>query len=383
MKKYFGLVLILFTSLLYSQNRVITTGVPFLLITSDARSAGMGEQGVATTPDAYSQNWNPSKYSFAPSESGIGVSYTPYLSQLVNDIFLANVSYYRVISERAAWATSLKYFSLGEIEIGQTPADFINPLIERPNEFVLDFSYALKLNESFSMGVTGAFINSDLKLGSATDDASAASTVAFGISGYYQSDELNIGTFDGKWRGGFYVSNLGPKLTYETDGYADYLPTNLKLGGGLDIILDSYNTLTFGLEINKLLVPTPSEPIVSTNADGEEIITGYIQPDVSFLSGIFKSFGDAPDGFSEELQEFTWAFGAEFNYNNAFALRAGYFNEHELKGARKFITLGAGFKYNVVDIDLSYLISATKVINPLENTLRFSLTFNFGDSRED
>ena len=383
MKKYFGLLLILFTSLLYSQNRVITTGVPFLLITSDARSAGMGEQGVATTPDAYSQNWNPSKYSFAPSESGIGVSYTPYLSQLVNDIFLANVSYYRVISERAAWATSLKYFSLGEIEIGQTPADFINPLIERPNEFVLDFSYALKLNESFSMGVTGAFINSDLKLGSATDDASAASTVAFGISGYYQSDELNIGTFDGKWRGGFYVSNLGPKLTYETDGYADYLPTNLKLGGGLDLILDSYNTLTFGLEINKLLVPTPSEPIVSTNADGEEIITGYVQPDVSFLSGIFKSFGDAPDGFSEELQEFTWALGAEFNYNNAFALRAGYFNEHELKGARKFITLGAGFKYNVVDIDLSYLISATKVINPLENTLRFSLTFNFGDSRED
>ena len=383
MKKYFGLLLILFTSLLYSQNRVITTGVPFLLITSDARSAGMGEQGVATTPDAYSQNWNPSKYSFAPSESGIGVSYTPYLSQLVNDIFLANVSYYRVISERAAWATSLKYFSLGEIEIGQTPADFINPLIERPNEFVLDFSYALKLNESFSMGVTGAFINSDLKLGSATDDASAASTVAFGISGYYQSDELNIGTFDGKWRGGFYVSNLGPKLTYETDGYADYLPTNLRLGGGLDLILDSYNTLSFGLEINKLLVPTPSEPIVSTNADGEEIITGYIQPDVSFLSGIFKSFGDAPDGFSEELQEFTWAFGAEFNYNNAFALRAGYFNEHELKGARKFITLGAGFKYNVVDIDLSYLISATKVINPLENTLRFSLTFNFGDSRED
>lgn len=383
MKKYFGLLLILFTSLLYSQNRVITTGVPFLLITSDARSAGMGEQGVATTPDAYSQNWNPSKYSFAPSESGIGVSYTPYLSQLVNDIFLANVSYYRVISERAAWATSLKYFSLGEIEIGQTPADFINPLIERPNEFVLDFSYALKLDESFSMGVTGAFINSDLKLGSATDDASAASTVAFGISGYYQSDELNIGTFDGKWRGGFYISNLGPKLTYETDGYADYLPTNLKLGGGLDLILDSYNTLSFGLEINKLLVPTPSEPIVSTNADGEEIITGYIQPDVSFLSGIFKSFGDAPDGFSEELQEFTWALGAEFNYNNAFALRAGYFNEHELKGARKFITLGAGFKYNVVDIDLSYLISATKVINPLENTLRFSLTFNFGDSRED
>jgi hypothetical protein len=383
MKKTLVLVFMLMTPLLYGQNRVITTGVPFLLITSDARSAGMGEQGVATTPDAFSQNWNPSKYTFVSGESGIGVSYTPYLSQLVNDIFLANVSYYRVVSPRASWATSLKYFSLGEIEIGQTPADFINPLIERPNEFVFDFSYALKLNESFSMGVTGAFINSDLKLGSATDDASAASTVAFGISGYYQSDQRDFNNFEGKWRGGFYISNLGPKLTYETDGYADYLPTNLKLGGGFDLILDSYNTLTLALEINKLLVPTPSEPIVSTNANGEEIITGYIQPDVGFLNGIFKSFGDAPDGFQEELQEFTWAFGAEFNYNNAFALRTGYFHEHEEKGARKFITLGAGFKYNVVDIDLSYLISATKVINPLENTLRFSLTFNFGDPIEN
>ena len=323
MRSFFSVVFVFIAIALYGQNRVITTGVPFLLITSDARSAGMGEQGVATTPDTFSQNWNPSKYSFAPNESGIGVSYTPYLSQLVNDIFLANVSYYKVVSERAAWATSLKYFSLGEIEIGQTPADFINPLIERPNEFVLDFSYALKLNESFSLGVTGAFINSDLKLGSATDDASAASTVAFGVSGYYQSAQRDFSNFEGKWRGGFNISNLGPKLTYEDDGFADYLPTNLKVGGGFDFVLDSYNTLSLGLEINKLLVPTPSEPIKSTNADGEEIITGYIQPDVSFLSGIFKSFGDAPDGFSEELQEFTWALGAEFNYNNAFALRAG------------------------------------------------------------
>ena len=157
MRSFFSVVFVFIAITVYGQNRVITTGVPFLLITSDARSAGMGEQGVATTPDAFSQNWNPSKYSFAPSESGIGVSYTPYLSQLVNDIFLANVSYYRVVSERAAWAISLKYFSLGEIEIGQTPADFINPLIERPNEFVLDFSYALKLNESFYRAVLTHF----------------------------------------------------------------------------------------------------------------------------------------------------------------------------------------------------------------------------------
>ena len=378
MKSFFSVAFIFIAIVLYGQNRVITTGVPFLLITSDARSAGMGEQGVATTPDAFSQNWNPSKYIFAPSESGIGVSYTPYLSQLVNDIFLANVSYYKLVSERAAWASSIRYFNLGEIQIGQTPQDFINPQTENPNEFVLDFSYALKLSESFSMAVLGSFINSDLRLNTGTSDASAANTVAFGISGYYQSEQSDFTNFEGKWRGGFNINNLGPKLSYETDGYADYLPANLKLGGSFDFILDSYNTLSLGLEINKLLVPTPSEPITI-----EDEVIGYAQPDVSFISGIFKSFGDAPDGFSEELQEFTWALGAEFNYNNAFAVRAGYFNEHEDKGARKFITLGAGFKYNVVDIDLSYLISATKVINPLENTLRFSLTFNFGDSQED
>ena len=383
MKKITFIILMLVSAIAFSQNRVITTGVPFLLITSDARSAGMGEQGVATSPDAYSQNWNPSKYTFASNQSGLGISYTPYLSQLVNDIFLSNINYYAVTSERSAWAASLKYFSLGEIELGQTPADFINPLIERPNEFVVDFSYALKLNESFSLAVTGAFVNSDLKIGSSFDDASSASTVSFGVSGYYQSKQSSFESFEGKWRSGFYLSNLGPKLSYEKEGFSDYLPTNLKLGGGFDFIFDAYNTVTLSLELNKLLVPTPSEPIYGTDTDGGQIIEGYTQPDVSFLSGIFKSFGDAPDGFGEELKEFTWALGAEFNYNNAFALRTGYFNEHEDKGARKFITLGAGFKYNLIDIDLSYLISATKVINPLENTLRFALTFNFGDTREN
>lgn len=359
-----------------AQNRVVTTGVPFLLITSDARSAGMGEQGVATAPDAHAQNWNPAKYAFAPYDTGFGVSYTPYLSQLVNDIFLGNITIYNTISDRSAWSASLKYFSLGEIEIGQTPQDFINPLIERPNEFVLDVAYALKLSDYFSMAVTGAFVNSDLKLDSGNnDDASAASTVAFGVSGYYQSEEIPYSAYAGRWRAGFNLSNMGPKLSYEEGGQSDYLPTNLKLGGGFDFIFDSYNKLAVSMEINKLLVPTPSEAI--TNAEGE--ITGYRQPDVSFINGMFRSFGDAPDGFSEELKEFTWALGAEFSYDDSFALRAGYFNESEDKGGRKFLTLGAGFKYNVVDIDLSYLISATKNINPLENTLRFSLTFNLGD----
>lgn len=361
-----------------AQNRVVTTGVPFLNIAPDARSAALGDQGVATSADAFSNHWNPAKFAFAPNETGAAISYTPYLSKLVNDIFLADLTYYRAIDDRSAWAVGLRYFSLGEIEIGKIPQDFLVPLIERPNEFVIDASYALKLSENFSMAIQGSFLNSDLKLQSGDNESTAASTVAVGISGFYESYEVPYSNFSGIWRAGFNISNIGPKLKYEDEGESDFLPTNLKFGGGFDFIFDSYNKLNVSLEFNKLLVPSPSEPI--TDTDGE--ITGYQQPnDVGVLSGIFKSFGDAPDGFSEELKEFTWALGAEFMYDESFALRAGYFNENELKGARKFITLGAGFKYNIIDIDLSYLISATRVVNPLENTLRFSLTFNFGEER--
>jgi hypothetical protein len=373
-------LLLLVTQLTFAQQdiRVVTTAVPFLSIAPDARSAGLGDQGVATSSDAFANHWNPAKYAFIGNDTGAAVSYTPYLSKLVNDIFLADLTYYRAISDRSAWAVGLRYFSLGEIEIGQTPADFLNPLIESPNEYVLDASYALKLSDKFSMAIQGSFLTSDLKLNSANNDSTSASTVAVGISGFYQSYEVPYSSFSGMWRAGFNISNIGPKLKYEDEGQSDFLPTNLKLGGGFDFIFDSYNKLAVSLEINKLLVPSPSEPI----KDNEGNITGYAQPDdVGVLSGIFKSFGDAPDGFSEELKEFTWSLGAEFMYDESFALRAGYFNEHELKGARKFFTLGAGFKYNVIDVDLSYLISAGRVINPLENTLRFSLTFNFGAER--
>lgn len=368
-------LLLLVTQLTFAQQdiRVVTTAVPFLSIAPDARSAGLGDQGVATSSDAFANHWNPAKYAFIGNDTGAAVSYTPYLSKLVNDIFLADLTYYRAISDRSAWAVGLRYFSLGEIEIGQTPADFLNPLIESPNEYVLDASYALKLSDKFSMAIQGSFLTSDLKLNSANNDSTSASTVAVGISGFYQSYEVPYSSFSGMWRAGFNISNIGPKLKYEDEGQSDFLPTNLKLGGGFDFIFDSYNKLAVSLEINKLLVPSPS---VLGN-DGS-----YSQPDdVGVLSGIFKSFGDAPDGFSEELKEFTWSLGAEFMYDESFALRAGYFNEHELKGARKFFTLGAGFKYNVIDVDLSYLISAGRVINPLENTLRFSLTFNFGAER--
>ncbi len=363
----------------YAQNRVITTGVPFLNIAPDARSAALGDQGVATSADAFSNHWNPAKFAFAPNEVGVAISYTPYLSKLVNDIFLADLTYYRAIDDRSAWAVGLRYFSLGEIITGNTAEEILNnPLILRPNEFVLDASYALKLNDKFSMAVQASFLTSDLKLETGNNESVAASTVSVGISGFYESYEVPYSNFSGIWRAGFNISNIGPKLKYEDEGESDFLPTNLKFGGGFDFIFDSYNKLNVSLEFNKLLVPSPSEPV--TDKDGN--ITGYKQPsEVGVLSGIFKSFGDAPDGFSEELKEFTWALGAEFMYDESFALRAGYFNENEFKGARKFITLGAGFKYNTIDIDLSYLISATKVVNPLENTLRFSLTFNFGEER--
>jgi len=363
----------------FAQNRVVTTGVPFLNIAPDARSAALGDQGVATSADAFSNHWNPAKFAFAPNEIGAAISYTPYLSKLVNDIFLANLTYYRAIDDRSTWAVGLRYFSLGEIITGNTPQEILNnPLILRPNEFVLDASYALKLSDKFSMAIQGSFITSDLKLETDNNESVAASTVSVGVSGFYESYEVPYSNFSGIWRAGFNISNIGPKLKYEDEGESDFLPTNLKLGGGFDFIFDSYNKLNVSLEINKLLVPSPSEPV--TDSDGN--ITGYRQPDdVGVLSGIFKSFGDAPNGFNEELKEFTWALGAEFMYDESFALRAGYFNENELKGARKFITLGAGFKYNTIDIDLSYLISATRVVNPLENTLRFSLTFNFGEER--
>ena len=376
MKKPIHLILLLLVSqLTFAQQdiRVVTTAVPFLSIAPDARAAGLGDQGVATSSDAFSNHWNPAKYAFVKNDTGAAISYTPYLSKLVNDIFLADVTYFRAIDERSAWAVGLRYFSLGEIQIGERPADFINPLIERPNEYVFDASYALKLSDKFSMAIQGSFLTSDLKLNSGNNDSTSASTVAVGISGFYQSYEVPYSNFSGMWRAGFNVSNIGPKLKYEVVDQSDFLPTNLKVGGGFDFIFDSYNKLALSLEINKLLVPSPSV----LGDDGS-----YSQPnDVGVLSGIFKSFGDAPDGFSEELKEFTWSLGAEFMYDDSFALRAGYFNEHELKGARKFFTLGAGFKYNVIDVDLSYLISAGKVINPLENTLRFSLTFNFGAER--
>ena len=373
MKKIVINIFLIFNLLnLYSQDRrVITTAVPFLMISADARASGLGEQGVATTPDAFSQHWNPAKYVFLDNKSGVGVSYTPYLSKLVSDVFLANLNYYNVIDDRSSWSTSFKYFSLGDIDILQNPQDI--PYLENPNEFTLDASYILKLNDNFSMGVTGRYLMSDVKLQSVDSDSSSASSFAVDISGFYQSDERVYENFNGLWRFGFNISNMGPKMKYEELGKNNFIPTNLKLGSAFDFIFDSSNKLSINLELNKLLVPSPSVPIYNSN----DQIIGYNQADITFLSGLFKSFGDAPDGFSEELKEITLSLGLEYTYNDSFALRVGYFGENEDKGARKYVTFGTGFSLEEIDLDLSYLLSSSSVISPLENTLRFSFTYNF------
>ncbi|MBJ6367961.1 type IX secretion system outer membrane channel protein PorV [Snuella sedimenti] len=365
--------------------RVITTGMPFGLIAPDARGAGLGDMGVATSVDAFSQHWNPSKYVFSETKSGFSISYTPYLKKLVNDIGIGYLTYFNRLDERSAFAASLKYFGLGEIEFILNETD--QPNIQKPNEFALDLSYALRLSDQFAMSVAMRYLRSDLRLNYDNSDASAANTFGVDISGYYQSEEEVYNDYNGRWRMGFAIQNVGPKFKYDDGGQDNFQPTNLRLGGGFDFIFDDYNTIAVTLEVAKLLVPTP--PVIGfddLNGDGQQATDGsepeYIikgkSPDVNFLSGVFQSFGDAPDGFSEELKEFTWALGAEYLYQDAFAFRAGYFNESEEKGARKFLALGAGFKYNVVNVDMSYLFSTSKVQSPLEGTLRFSLTFNIG-----
>ena len=309
-------LLLFFTILVFNYNfsqdrRVITTAVPFLMISADARASGLGEQGVATSPDAFSQHWNPSKYVFSENLSGVGVSYTPYLSKLVSDVFLANINYFNIIDERSSWSASFKYFSLGDIDIIQNPQDI--PLLENPNEFTLDASYSLKLSDYFALAVTGRFLMSDVKLQSVDSNSDSASSFAVDISGFYQSDEKSYNNFNGILRAGFNISNIGPRMKYEELGKNNYIPTNLKLGTAFDFIFDSSNKVSVNLELNKLLVPSPSVPIYNSN---EEII-GYNQVDVNFLSGIFKSFGDAPGGFSEELKELTVALGLEYLYNMA------------------------------------------------------------------
>ncbi len=377
MKKISILFMLAFVvkSVAQEDQRVITTAVPFLTIAADARSAGMGDMGVATSTDAFSQQWNPAKFAFAERKMGIGLSYTPYLESIITDISLLNASFYNKLNDQSAFAVSLRYFTLGEIELRQFAND--PGTLAKPNELALDGSYSLKLSPTFSMAVSGRYIRSNLRLPqNGTEDSQAASSFAVDVAGFYRSREIAYNSFDGRWRAGFNISNVGGKIQYDEGGQENFLPSNLRAGLGFDFILDQDNVIGVTTEFSKLLVPTPQDFDNDGDIDSED---NDIYQNESGFSGILGSFTDAPDGFSEELKEFTWALGAEYSYQDAFMVRTGYFNESEEKGSRKFFTLGAGFKFKAAQIDLSYLFSTSQVRNPLENTLRFALTFSLGE----
>ncbi|MEN8137312.1 MAG: type IX secretion system outer membrane channel protein PorV [Bacteroidota bacterium] len=369
-------VLVIFTNGVNAQDNPIITAAPFLTITPDAKAGAMGDVGAASSPDVYSQYWNPAKYIFSENNSGIGISYTPWLNELVSDIFVGYVSGYYKINDRSALGSSLRYFGLGEIQLTDDTGLGLGSI--NPNEFSFDISYALKLDDRFSMAVGLRYIQSNIASAggyNSADDVGPGRSVGVDIAGYYNSKEYKYKDFDGQWTFGWNVSNIGPKMAYNKNSEDEYfIPTNLRFGAGYKFKFDQYNVLNISVDANKLLVPTP--PIYSED-NPEEIVAGK-DPNVGVIQGIFQSFNDAPDGFSEEMKEIAWAFGAEYIYDDTFALRGGYFHEDITKGARQYATIGFGFNYNAIGLDFSYLISTSQVKSPLENTLRFSLTLDLG-----
>lgn len=346
----------------------VTTSVTSQSIAPDARSAGMGDVGAATDPDVVSQYWNPAKYPFNISRAGVAINYTPWLRQLVSDIDLAYVAGYYRIGDYSAVSASLRYFSLGEVQMSNDENLTINPY-----EMSFDVAYSLMLSEHFSLGAAVRWIYSDLTY-DFTSDTAPGSAFAADLSCYYQN-YLNIGERECQLGLGMNISNIGSKISFGGDNNSEFIPTNMRLGASLMVPIDEYNRFTIAADANKLLVPTypKQNEGESTEAYQERVQKDYY--DVSSISGIFKSFGDAPGGFKEELQEIQWSVGAEYIYHDKFALRAGYHHESENKGNRKYFTVGAGFKMSVFSLDAGYVIATAKS-NPLDQTLRFSLSFD-------
>ncbi len=371
------------TDSLLGQVNTITTAVPFLMIAPDSRHGGMGDAGVASSPDVNSIHWNASKLAFVEKQFGIGVSYTPWLRQLVDDINLAYLSgFYKLDSKTPQTiGFSLRYFSLGNITftdvVGNTIGDF------KPNEFAIDFAYATKLSDNFSVGMAARYINSNLTNNVALSDGSstrAGRAFAVDISSFYNNKEIEIGGKKASISAGINISNIGSKISYSTRSAdsRDFIPINMKLGSALTIEPDDYNLLTFMLDFNKLLVPTPPVYADSLNSAGQPVIIAGKDPNVSVAEGVFQSFGDAPGGFKEELREINPSIGFEYWYDKQFAFRMGYFYEHPTKGNRQYFTVGAGLRYNVFGLDFAYLIPSSRGNqSPLKNTLRFTLTFDF------
>lgn len=370
----------------YNQNlNTITTAVPFLSITPDSRAGAMGESGVATSPDIYSLHWNVSKLAFLEDNSGFSISYTPWLSKLVPDISLAYLTGYSKINENSAWSAALRYFSLGNIQFTDETGEIFGTY--DPNEYAFDLGYGMKFNDNLSGGVAMRYVYSNLTGNQfvAGQETEPGNAFAVDLSTYYQS-ELNDNS---EWAVGLNISNIGTKISYTETDDKDFLPMNLKFGGRYSMDIDDYNNFSVSFDINKLLVPTPpSYALDSLNApiyqNGEQVIAAGQDPNVSVVSAIFQSFGDAPGGITEEWRELMYSLGFEYWYNNQFAFRGGYFHEHNLKGGRKYFTMGAGLKMNVFALDFAYLVTASQnVRSPLENTMRFTLVFDIGAFRGD
>ena len=354
----------------------ITTAVPFLLISPDSRAGGMGDVGVATSPDANSLHWNPAKFAFVEDEVGFAVSYVPWLRALVPDINLSYLAGYKKLNKNEAIAMELRYFTLGDITFTDVIGNNLGQY--KPSEFALGSAYSRKLSDQFSLAISGRYIYSNLTGGQSAGGitTNAGQSIAADVAGYFRKD-IRIAKKDMELAIGANVSNIGNKVRYTETSTRDFIPINLRLGTALNADLDEYNKISFAFDINKLLVPTP--PIYNDSIDGQ--IDFGQDPNVSVVSGIFQSFGDAPGGFSEEMREINFSIGTEYWYDDQFAVRAGYFNEHNTKGGRKFFTFGSGVKYNVFALDFSYLINASRAINgnnPLANTMRFTLIFDFG-----
>lgn len=352
----------------------LITGVPSLTITPDARAGGMGDVGAATTPDINSQHWNPAKYAFMESPAGFTFSFTPWLSKLVSDINLLYTAGYWKLDEFSSVSASLRFFSLGEIKLtGERPDDDYGTA--HPNELAFDLAYSRLLSENWSAAVAFRYIRSDLNNGAnnTADPMYPGNAIAADVATYYRKP-IEMSTGEANLGFGLNISNIGSKISYDQNLTSIFIPTNLRLGASFDYPIDDYNKISFSADINKLLVPTPVKRM-----EGESDVDFDARRDAYYetgpIAGIFKSFGDAPGGMSEELKEIMWSAGAEYAYNDQFFVRTGYFNEHQLKGNRKYFTAGVGFKLNMFQLDAAYLISAAQT-NPLDQTLRFTLGFD-------
>lgn len=364
---------------------VISTAVPFLIIAPDARSAGLGDCGVSTSPDVYSMHWNAAKYAFIEEDFSVGLAYSPWLRKLIPDMNIAYLALSKRVSPRSTVAMSLRYFSLGEVNF--TDEQGVSLGTYKPNEWLVDAAYSRKLGEYISAAISARFIYSNLTQG-VSDGSKPAISVAADLGVYYQRPVEWFNNMDATFSWGVAITNIGAKMNYNKNNIKkDFIPTNLRIGPSLKMNFDDYNSLAISLDFNKLLVPTP--PIYLKNAagtgdslddGGHKIIYAGKDDDVSMVQGMFQSFYDAPDGFSEELKEITIGVGAEYWYEKIFSLRAGFFHEAKMKGNRRYLTFGAGLRYNVFGLDVSYLVpvnnTSTSGTNPLEGTLRFNLLVN-------